>query len=77
MSNLALCTDTNNFCFIFTGRKGFSESVFEALTVKTKVMNERDHNVSLVFDDMIIKQALLYNKKCETIEGFEDFGFIR
>ena len=41
-------------------------------------MNERDGNVSLVFDDMsiTIMQALLYNEKCNTIEGFEDFGFI-
>ena len=39
-------------------------------------MNERDHNVSLVFGDMRIKQVLLYNEKCNTIEGFEDFGFI-
>ena len=55
---------------------GFSESVFEALTVKAKVMNDRDRNVSLVFDEMSIKQALLYNEKRDTIEGFEDFGFI-
>ena len=39
-------------------------------------MNERDHNVSLVFHDMSIKQALHYNEKCNTTEGFEDFGFI-
>ena len=35
-------------------------------------MNERDCNVSLVFDDMNIK----HNEKCNTVEGFEDFGFI-
>ena len=39
-------------------------------------MNDRDCNVSLVFDEMNIKQALLYNEKCDTTEGFEDFGFI-
>ena len=39
-------------------------------------MNERDCNVSLVFDDMSIKQALLYNEKCDTVDGFADFGFI-
>ena len=38
-------------------KPGFSESVFEALTVKAKVMGDRDHNVSLVFDEMNIKQA--------------------
>ena len=46
------------------------------MTVKAKVMNERDCNVSLVSDDMSIKQALLYNEKYNTIEGFEDLGFI-
>ena len=50
--------------------------VFEALTVKAKVMNERDCNVSLVFDEMSINQTLLYNEKCNIVEGFEDFGFI-
>ena len=57
-------------------KPGFSGSVFEALTVKAKVMNDRNRNVSLVFDEMSIKQALLYNEKHDTIEGFEDFGFI-
>ena len=56
-------------------KPGFSESVFEALTVKAKVMNERDH-VSLVFDEMSIKQALLYKEKSDTTEGFEYFGFL-
>ena len=51
-------------------------SLFGTLTVKTKVMNERDCNVFLVLDDMSIKQALLYNEKCNTIKGFEDFRFI-
>ena len=57
-------------------KPGFSGSVFKTLTVKAKVMNERDCNVSLVFDGMSIKKALLYNEKCDTIEGFEDSGFI-
>ena len=43
---------------------GFSDSVFEAHAVKAKVMNERDCNVYLVFDEMSIEQALLYNEKC-------------
>ena len=59
-----------------TIKPGFSESVFEALTIRAKVINEKDCNVSLVFDKMSIKQALLYNEKCNTIQGFEDFGFI-
>ena len=39
-------------------------------------MNDSDCDVSLVSDEMSIKQALLYNGKHDTIEGFEDFGFI-
>ena len=35
-------------------------------------MSKRDHNVSIVFDDMGTKQALLYNEKWDTIERFED-----
>ena len=38
------------------------------VTVKAKVMNESDHNVSLVFDEKSIKQDLLYTEKCNTIE---------
>ena len=36
------------------------------LLLRQKVMNERDCNVSLVFDEMSIKQALLYNEKRDT-----------
>ena len=68
LSNLALCTDTNNFCFILTG---FSESVFEGLTVKAKVMNERGCNVSFIFDDMSIKQALFTMRIVIQLKGLK------
>ena len=42
-------------------KPGFSKSLFEVLTVKAKVMNERNCNVSLVFDEMNIKQNLRKN----------------
>ena len=39
----------------------FSESVLEALKVKVNAMDCRDKNVVLVFDEMSIKEGLLYN----------------
>ena len=53
----------------------FSESVFEALTEKAKKMDQRDCNVSLVFDEMSIKKGLVNSVGCDVIKGFEHFGF--
>ena len=53
---------------------GFSESVLEALKVKVTAMDPRDRNVALVFDEMSIKQGLVYNTGKDIVEGFEDFG---
>ena len=39
-------------------------------------MDCRDKNVVLVFDEMSIKEGLLYNVGRDVIEGFEDFGHI-
>ena len=50
--------------------------LLKALTVKTNAMDDRDCNVALVFDEMTIKQGLVYNAGTDTIEGFEDFGDI-
>ena len=50
-------------------KPGFSESVFEALTVKAKVMNERDCNVSLVFDKMSIKHAIAFVVRALLLSG--------
>ena len=37
-------------------------------------MNPADRNVALVFDEMSIKQSLVYNEGTDSVEGFEDFG---
>ena len=55
-------------------KPGFNESVFEALSLKVKAIDNRDCNVALVFDEMSIKQGLMYNSGSDSIEGFEDFG---
>ena len=38
------------------------------------LVNPTDRNVALVFDEMSIKQSLVYNEGTESVEGFEDFG---
>ena len=57
-------------------KPGFSDSVLEALKVKVNAMDCRDQNVVLVFDEVCIKEGLLYNVGRDIIEGFEDFGHI-
>ena len=55
---------------------GFNESVLEALMRKAEAMDDRYYNVALAFDEMTIKQGLMYNEGNDTIEGFEAFGHI-
>ena len=55
-------------------KPGFNGSVIDALTLKVQAMDPIDHNVALVFDEMSIKQGLVYNEGTDSVEGFEDFG---
>ena len=57
-------------------KPGFSGSVIDALTLKVQAMEPIDCSVALVFDEMSIKQGLVYNEGSESVEGFEDFGDI-
>ena len=57
-------------------KPGFSQSVLDALTQKVKAMVPIDHNVALVFDEMSIKQGLVYKEGSDIVEWFEDFGDI-
>ena len=47
---------------------------FSALTLKVQAMDPIDCNVTPVFDEMSIKQGLMYNEGTDSVEGFEDFG---
>ena len=58
-------------------KPGFSQSVLDALTLKVQAMHPTDRNVALVFDEMNIKQSLVYNEGTDSIEGFEDFWKFR
>ena len=55
-------------------KPGFSQSALDALTLKVQAMHPTDRNVALVFDEMSIKQSLVYNEGTDSVEGFEDFG---
>ena len=57
-------------------KPGFSASVLEALKMKAKNTHPRDCNVVLAFDEMSIKEGLVYNPGSNNVEGFEDFGSI-
>ncbi len=52
---------------------GFSEQVFDALAVRTQHLCDLDKSVVLVFDEMAIKEALVYNGSKDEVDGFEDF----
>ena len=55
---------------------GFVENVFVALGQKVHVFGDTDWFVSLVFDEMSIKDGLVYNEMKDQIDGFEDFGHL-
>ena len=53
---------------------GFNDGVFDALKLKVENMDPKDRCVSLIFDEMALKSALVYNNGLDIIEGFEDLG---
>ena len=53
---------------------GFNDGVFDALKLKVENMDPKDRCVSLIFDEMALKSALVYNSGLDIIEGFEDLG---
>ena len=53
---------------------GFNDAIFQPLKLKVTTMHQNDKYVSLVFDEMSLKSALVYNKDLDHIEGFENLG---
>ena len=51
---------------------GFNSQVFDALQHKVATLQPIDKQCVVVFDEMAIKTQLLYNKKGDCIEGFEN-----
>ena len=52
---------------------GFNGGVF-ALKLNVEYMDPKDRCVSLIFDEMALKSAMVYNNGLDIIEGFEDLG---
>ena len=53
---------------------GFNNTVLDALKLKVQSMNQKDRNVALMFDEMSLKSAVVYNPGLDVNEGFEDVG---
>ena len=51
---------------------GFHFSIFEGLRVKCISMSNLDRLCSLVFDEMAIKQNLVYNARSDLVEGLDN-----
>ena len=55
----------------FDIKPGFHQAVFDGLRFKFANMSEQDRLCSLVFDEMAIKQKLIYNARSDHVEGFD------
>ena len=53
---------------------GFNEAIFNALEMKIASVDAKDKGVTLIFDEMSLKSAPVYNNGLGKTEGFEDFG---
>ena len=53
---------------------GFVDTIFDALKLKISALDDKDKYVALVFDEMTLKNDLIYNHGLDKIEGFEDLG---
>ena len=50
---------------------GFHKAVLEGLKIKATTMSSAQKLCTVVFDEMSIKEQLVYNVKSDTIDGFE------
>ena len=53
-------------------RPGVNKAILEALRIKTANMQPQDKIVSIVFDEMSIREGLAHDKGRDIIEGFAD-----
>lgn len=53
---------------------GFNANIFNMLKLKSKNMSATDRVVSIVVDEMSLKQELVYNASGDFFEGVKDFG---
>lgn len=53
---------------------GLNSTVLELLKIKAKKLSSKEKVVSLVFDEMSLKEVLNYDARRDIFEGFQDFG---
>ncbi|GFO46762.1 THAP domain-containing protein 9 [Plakobranchus ocellatus] len=55
-------------------RPGFCSTILDALKIRMSSMTKLDKECTLIFDEMTIKEAVVYNIRDDEIMGFEDYG---
>ena len=54
----------------------FSSNILQALKLKIDSMPQRDRACIIIFDEISLKEHVVFNAKKDRVEGFEDFGFL-
>jgi hypothetical protein len=53
---------------------GINAHVFGVIQHSVQIMSDKDRYCALMFDEMSIRENVLFNQKFDCIEGFEDLG---
>ena len=75
---LPSCRTLHDYTHLYTPKFGFQKELDQQLAEEFKVEEcpEWQKHVGLVFDEMKIKEGIVYNKHSSTIEGFINLGEI-
>ena len=58
------------------GGVGFKSDVNEQFIKEANMQEEKDHYIALVFDEMKIREDLVFNKHTSGLVGFIDLGHV-
>lgn len=72
--NIGLClpnpSPLRNWTMSVNAEPGFQRDVFSAL----KQLNDEDRDCNLVFDSMVIRKQVMWNKQCQKYIGYCNYG---
>ncbi|XP_047036130.1 uncharacterized protein LOC124641914 [Helicoverpa zea] len=54
---------------------GVNKCIFSVLKKTVQLQSASDNEYIIMFDEMSIKKNIMYNRRTDTIEGFQDHGF--
>lgn len=57
-------------------KTGLDNTLTKKLSIKVKTMDEKERVCALLFDEIVLKPKLDYNRAHDFIEGYEDMGFL-